>query len=261
MVHASDTNGVVVITQLQPIDLVFSVPEANVQRLMKRIVGGASLPVDAWDRDAKNKLADGKLLTVDNQIDVSTGTVKLKARFANANYELFPNQFVNARLLVDTQRGATVVAPAAVQRGAQGLYVYVVNADNTVAARNVQTGITSGDMTVVSNGLKPGEIVVVDGTDKLREGAKVEPVARDGTAIPAAGPPNGAARSGGGGGGGFANLSPEERQKRWEAINKRIDAGEFGEEIKKLPEEERKQKMQELRKQRQGGGGGPPPAP
>ena len=247
MIHASDTNGVVVITQLQPIDVVFSVPEANVQRLMKRLVSGTTLPVDAWDRDSKVKLADGTLLTVDNQIDVATGTVKLKARFANTNYDLFPNQFVNARLLLDVQKGATVVPPASVQRGAQGFYVYVVNADNTVSARTVKTGISQGDMMVVSDGIKVGEVVVVDGTDKLREGAKVEPVARDGAVVAA--PAAGARPQGG---------TPEERQKRWEAIKKRIDAGEFGDDIKKLPEEEQKAKMQEMRRQRQGGGGGPP---
>jgi len=253
MIHASDTNGIVVITQLQPIDVVFSVPEANVQRLMKRVVSGNTLPVDAWDRDSKVKLASGTLLTVDNQIDVTTGTVKLKARFANGNYELFPNQFVNARLLVDMQKGAIVIPPASVQRGAQGFYVYVVNADNTVAARVVKTGISQGDMIVIADGIKTGEVVVVDGTDKLREGAKVEPVARDGAVVAA--PAGGA---GAGGSGGFGG-TPEERQKRWEAVKKRIDAGEFGEEIKKLPEDEQKAKMQEMRRQRmQQGGGGPP---
>ncbi len=257
MVHASDTNGIVVITQLQPIDVVFSVPEANVQRVMKQLVSGTRLPVDAWDRDSKIKLADGALVTVDNQIDVATGTVKLKARFANGEYQLFPNQFVNARLLLDVQRGATVVPPAAVQRGAQGLYVYVVGADDTVTARTVKTGVSQGDMVVIDDGIKVGEVVVVDGTDKLKEGAKVEPVARDGAAI--APSPN-SGNAAGGRGGRDANMTPEERQKRWVEINKRIDAGEFGEDIKKLPEEERKKKMQEMRKQRDGAAGGAPGA-
>ncbi len=301
MVHASDTNGIVVITQLQPIDVVFAVPEINVQRIMKRLVAGTTLPVDAWNRDNKTKLADGTLLTVDNEIDVATGTVKLKGRFSNNGYDLFPNQFVNARLLLDVQRGATVIPPAAVQRGAQGFYAYVVNANNTVTARTVTPGIASGDQQAITDGIKAGEVVVVDGTDKLREGAKVEPVARDGAAIPA---PAAGARTGGradkagatpgapadaaasgqpaaasgttsasdatAGRGGYGG-TPEERQKRWEAIDKRIDAGEFGEEIKKLPEDQRKEKMRELRQQKQGGdasggpgggaapGGGPPP--
>ena len=249
MIHASDTNGIVVITQLQPIDAVFSVPEANVQRVMKRVVSGEHLAVDAWDRDSKVKLANGTLLTVDNQIDVATGTVKLKARFPNADYGLFPNQFVNARMLLDVQKGATVIPPAAMQRGSQGFYVYVVNADNTVSSRVIKPGISQGEQLAIDDGIKVGEVVVVDGTDKLREGAKVEPVARDGAVIAA--PAGGAgARSGGG--------SPEERQKRWEAVKKRIDAGEFGDEIKKLPEDEQKKRMQEMRRQRQGEGGGPP---
>ncbi len=250
MIHAADTNGIVVITQLQPIDAVFSVPEANVQRVMKRVISGEHLAVDAWDRDSKVKLAAGTLLTVDNQIDVATGTVKLKARFPNTGYELFPNQFVNARMLLDVQKGATVIPPGAMQRGSQGFYVYVVNGDNTVSARVIKPGISQGDMLAVEDGVKVGEVVVVDGTDKLREGAKVEPVARDGAVVPASA---GGTRAGGGGGG-----TPEERQKRWEAVKKRIDAGEFGEEIKKLPEEEQKTKMQELRRQRMQGGGGPP---
>ena len=248
MVHTSDTNGLVVITQLQPIDVVFSVPEANVQRVMKRLVAGTTLPVDAWNRDSTAKLASGSLITLDNQIDVSTGTVKLKARFANTAYDLFPNQFVNARMLLDVQRGATVIPPAAVQRGAQGLYVYVVGGDNTVTSRVVKTGVSQGDAVAVDEGIKVGEVVVVDGTDKLKEGAKVEPVARDGAVVPPSATP-------GGGRGSEANLTPEERQKRWVEIDKRIDAGEFGEEIKKLPEAERKQKMQEMRRQRQAAGG------
>ena len=248
MIHASDTNGVVVITQLQPIDVVFSVPEINVQRLMKRVIAGTTLAVDAFDRDGKVKLASGTLLTVDNQIDVTTGTVKLKARFPNANYELFPNQFVNARLLLDVQKNATVIPPGAVQRGAQGFYVYVVKADNTVAARTVKPGISQGEQMAIEDGIQVGEVVVVDGTDKLRDDAKVEPVARDGAVVPATTNlrPDGKAPVGG---------SPEERERRWQAFKKRIDAGEFGEEIKKLPEAEQKAKAQEMRRQRQGGGG------
>jgi membrane fusion protein, multidrug efflux system len=254
MIHASDTNGIVVITQLQPIDVIFSVPEANVQRVMKRLVAGSTLGVDAWDRDSKSKLADGTLLTVDNQIDVTTGTVRLKARFANKDYELFPNQFVNARMLLDVQKGAIVIPPAAVQRGAQGFYVYVVNADSTVSPRVVKPGISQGDQMAIDDGIKVGEVVVVDGTDKLKEGAKVESVARDGAAVAA--PPGGAAAGAGAARG--QGGTPEERQKRWEAINKRIDAGEFGEAMKKLPEEERKQ---EMRKRREQGGGAPSGAP
>ena len=262
IVHASDTTGIVVITQLQPIDVVFALPEIYVQRIMKRIVSGATLPVDALGRDDQKRLSSGSLITVDNQIDVATGTVKLKARFANAGYELFPNQFVNARLLLDVQRGATVIPPAAVQRGAQGFYVYVVNGDNTVTAHNVTLGIATGDQQVIDTGVNNGELVVVDGTDKLRDGAKVEPVARDGAAVPASAPGSAATpASTDAQGASSRGGSPDERRKRWEAIDKRIDAGEFGEEIKKLPEDQRKERMRELRGQRQGSGTAPSAPP
>ena len=249
MVHASDTTGIVVITQLQPIDVVFPVPEANVQRIMKRLVAGSTMAVDAFDRDSKTLLNSGTLVTADNQIDVTTGTVRLKARFANAAYDLFPNQFVNARLLLDVQRGAIVIPPAAIQRGAQGFYVYVVKGDNTVTARGVKPGISQGDQAAIESGLQVGEVVVVDGTDKLREDAKVDPVARDGKAVaaPTNLSPDGKSPIGG---------TPEERERRWQAVKKRIDAGEFGEDIKKLPEDQQKAKMQEMRRARGGGGGG-----
>ena len=258
IVHAGDASGIVVITQLQPIDVVFTVSETNVPRVMKQLAAGRTLPVEAWDRDQKAKLADGSLVTIDNQIDVATGTVKLKARFANADYQLFPNQFVNARMLLDVRRGATVIPNAAVQRGSQGNYVYVLKADNTVTARTVRPGPVQGDDVAIDEGIAVGEVVVVDGTDKLKEGAKVEPVARDGARVaPPADATGGAAGASRGGG------TPEERKKRWEDINKRIDAGEFGEEIKKLPEDARKQRMQEMRRQREGASGlqGPPASP
>ena len=241
MVHASDTTGIVVITQLQPIDVVFSVPEANVQRVMKRLVSGARLPVDAWNQTSTIKLAEGVLLTIDNQIDVATGTVKLKARFPNTGYELFPNQFVNARLLLDVQRGVTVVPSAAVQRGAEGLFAYVVKSDDTVTARPVKTGVSHDDEVVIEDGIAPGEVVVVDGTDKLKEGAKVEPISRDGRTIA----PAEASAKGGPAGRGDDALTVEDRRKR--------------EELRKLPEAERKKKMAEMRSQRQGGGGNPGP--
>jgi membrane fusion protein, multidrug efflux system len=187
IVHASDQNGVVVITQLQPIAVLFTIPEDNVPVVMKRLQSGEKLPVDAWDRGDKNKLASGALLTVDNQIDASTGTVKLKAQFPNQDYGLFPNQFVNARMLVDVRRGATVVPAAAVQRGSRGTFVYVVNADNTVSVRTVRVGPSQGDDVAIEDGVKPGETVVTDGADKLREGASVDVAGR--SAPPAADAP------------------------------------------------------------------------
>jgi len=130
--------------------------------------------VEAWDRDQKNKIASGTLLTIDNQIDVTTGTVKLKALFGNDDRMLFPNQFVNARMLLDTKQGATIVPSVAIQRGSQGPFTYVVKPDQTVAMRPVTVGPTQGDDTAIESGLSPGDLVVVDGADKLRDGAKVE---------------------------------------------------------------------------------------
>ena len=180
VVHANDQNGLVVITQLQPISVVFTIPQDSLPGLMRRLQAGAKLPVDAYDRDQKVKLASGLLASVDNQIDPATGTVKLKAQFPNEDGALFPNQFVNARLLLDVLRGATLVPSAAIQRGSQGTYVYVVKEDHSAALRPVKLGPAEGDRVAVENGLSPGELVVVDGADKLREGAKVELGARGG---------------------------------------------------------------------------------
>ena len=189
MVHATDTNGLVVLTELQPITVVFTIPEDSLPPVLKKLHSGEQLEVDAYDREQKTKLATGTLLTVDNQIDPTTGTVRLKAMFKNEDATLFPNQFVNARLLLDVRRNATVIPSVAVQRGTQGPFVYVVNADHTVAVREVTLGPTQGDDSAVESGIKPGEIVVVDGADKLREGAKVQ-LQEDG----------GGAHHGGGGG-------------------------------------------------------------
>ena len=185
VVHASDTTGLVVITQLQPTTVIFPIPEDNVPRVMKRMQDGEAIVVDAWDRDQKAKLATGKLLTVDNQIDTTTGTVKLKAEFANDNLALFPNQFVNVRMLVQTLTDATLVQSAAIQRGAPGTFVYVVKDDQTVAVTPVKLGPVQAEITAVASGLSPGDVVVVDGADKLREGAKVELITRDAQTAPA----------------------------------------------------------------------------
>jgi len=174
IVRAGDANGIVVITQLQPISVLFTIPEDNIATVMQRLKEGEKLPVDAWDRADKTKLASGVLTTVDNQIDPATGTVKLRAEFANGDFALFPNQFVNARMLLDTLRGATVVPSAAVQRGNQGTFVYVVREDSTVTVRPVKLGPVQGEIVAVESGLTPGERVVTDGADRLREGARVE---------------------------------------------------------------------------------------
>jgi len=174
IVHTGDTNGIVVITQLQPVTVVFTLPEDNISAVMKKLHAGQKLAVDAYDRAGKTKLASGVLLTVDNQIDPATGTIKLKAQFANDDSSLFPNQFVNARMLLDVMREIILIPAAAVQRGTQGTFVYVVRDDKSVTVRMVKLGPTEGETAAIESGLSAGEVVVVDGTDKLREGAKVE---------------------------------------------------------------------------------------
>lgn len=178
IVHASDTNGVVIITQLQPITAIFSIPEDNIPGVMKQLQAGKTLSAEAWDRAQKTKLAAGQLVTIDNQVDSTTGTVKLKAVFPNNDYALFPSQFVNVRMLLDTRQGATVIPSAAIQRGNSGNFVYVVKADKTVTIRQITAGPVEGELTAIDSGIAPGETVVVDGVDKLREGAKVEPIKR-----------------------------------------------------------------------------------
>jgi multidrug efflux system membrane fusion protein len=249
-IHGSDVNGLVIITQTRPVNVVFSIPTDSISSVLARSRSRQTLLVDALDRDGKTKLASGKLLTVDNQIDATTGTVKLKAEFANADDKLFPNQFVNARLRVDTMHNAILVPSSAVQRGTQGTFVYVVGQDQTVSIHPVTLGPVSGENVAIDKGLAAGELVVTDGADKLRDGAKVEVTTPGARAAPAKG-----ARGNNGGGG---EGSPEERQKRWAEMNARIERGEFGEEIKKLPEEERKLRMREMRRQREGGGSGSP---
>jgi membrane fusion protein, multidrug efflux system len=190
-VQVSDPNGIVVITQVKPISAIFSLPEDNLQAIMKRRNVGATLPVVAFDRSGVNKLATGSLVTVDNQIDPTTGTVKLRAQFDNNDEILFPNQFVNVQLLVDTLQGATLVPSSAIQRGAPGTFVYLVKPDDTVSVQAVKLGPDDGQHVTIASGLAPGNTVVVDGADKLREGAKVtRPGAGD------AAPPANAQRSG-----------------------------------------------------------------
>ena len=178
IVHATDANGLVVITQLQPITVIFSIPEDSLPAVMKKLHAGDKLPVDAYDRSGQTRLASGFLLTADNQIDTSTGTLKLKAQFGNESGTLFPNQFVNVRMLVDVRRGATVIPSAAILRGTLGAFVYVVKDDGTVAVRKIKPGPVEGLNTAVDEGIAPGETVVVDGHDKLRDGAKVDVASR-----------------------------------------------------------------------------------
>jgi len=172
IVHASDANGMLVITQLQPISVLFSVAEDYLPQIRQQLRRGNRLAVDAFDRTQQNKLSSGTLLTFDNEIDTTTGTIKLKAIFPNGDSALFPNQFVNARLLVDTQHNVILVPNAAIQRNAQQAFVYVVKPDQTVAMQNVTTGTTDGSVTAVE-GVNAGDVLAVDGFDKLQNGSKV----------------------------------------------------------------------------------------
>jgi membrane fusion protein, multidrug efflux system len=172
-VQTSDPSGIVVVTQLQPISVIFTLPEDNLPEVMKRMRAGAALPVTAYDRTGSTELANGKLDTVDNQIDTTTGTVKLRALFDNEQDILFPNQFVNVKLLVNTLHDADIVPSSAIQRGAPGTFVYLVKPDRTVAVQKVKLGPTDGQRTAILSGLEPNESVVIDGTDRLRDGAKV----------------------------------------------------------------------------------------
>ena len=172
-VTPGDATGLVVITQLKPISVLFPLPEDNLQAISKRIQAGAVLPAAAYDRSGAAKIADGTLQTFDSQIDPTTGTIKLRAQFSNETEILYPNQFVNIRLLLDTHKDVTTISTAGVQRGVPGTFVYLVNADNTVSVRPVHLGVTDGDRVEVSSGLAPGDRIVIDGADKLRDGAKI----------------------------------------------------------------------------------------
>lgn len=176
LVRAGDANGLVTITQVQPIGVTFALPEKDLAPVLARYREGKPMTVQALDRDQRQVLASGRLTTLDNQIDLATGTLKMKAEFANADGALFPNQFVNARLRIDLLAGATVVPTAAVQRGAPGTYVYLAQSDGTVALRRIETGPVDGERIVVVRGLAPGNRVVIDGVDNLRDGARVDAI-------------------------------------------------------------------------------------
>lgn len=175
IVSAGDTTGIVVITQLKPINVLFSLPEDNLPSVLEQVHAGVKLPIDAYDRTQTTLLDKGSLLTLDNQIDPTTGSVKLKANFENKDEKLFPNQFVNVRMLLTVKHGATLIPSAAIQQGASavGSYVYVLQSDSTVSVRKVKVGAVEGDSSEILDGLKVGEKVVVDGVDKLRDGAAV----------------------------------------------------------------------------------------
>ena len=173
IVHASDQNGLLVITQQQPITVIFTIAADHLQPVLQQRKSGRQLPVEAWDREFQRKLATGSLLAIDNQIDPSTGTIRMRAQFPNEDAALYPNQFVNVRLLVDTLRQTVLVPTAAIQRSPQATYVWVVNADSKVEMRTVDVQLTEGDATSVRTGVSAGDVVVVDGVDKLQPGTLV----------------------------------------------------------------------------------------
>lgn len=174
IVHATDTNGMLVITQVRPIAVDFTLPEDELPEVVSEMKN-RRLTVEAYSRDDKTKLASGALLTIDNQIDTTTGTIKLKSQFPNADLSLWPNQFVNARLFLSVRANAIVVPPAAIQKGAQGSFVYAVGSDNKASVRPVQVDFSEGNISVIHSGLTPGEEVVIDGAEKLQDGTIVSP--------------------------------------------------------------------------------------
>lgn len=174
LVSSGDTTPLVVITQADPIAVIFTIPEGDLPAVLKRRNEGATLAVEAWDRGERLRLAEGVLESLDNQIDTATGTVKLKARFANAEQMLFPNQFVNVRLRVETREAATIIPSAAVQFGTQGTFVYVVDSDSKVSVRQVTIAASDAERSMVAGGVQPGERLVLEGTDRLRDGSQVE---------------------------------------------------------------------------------------
>ncbi len=174
IIHASDANGLAVITQLQPITVVFPIPEDNVPAVLAKMKSGGRIQVDAFNRDQSQKLSTGYLLTIDNQIDPTSGTVKLKAVFENKDNLLFPSQFVNARLLLDTKRNITTVPASAIQRSPQGTFVFTVKEDKTASMHAVRVGPGEADIVSIEEGLTPGDVVVVEGAERLRDGSKVE---------------------------------------------------------------------------------------
>lgn len=247
MIHASDANGLVNITQTQPIAAIFAVPEVNLPQLMRQIKAKVPLQVEAWDRELKNKLATGKVLATDNAVDPTTGTIKIKAAFTNADDSLFPNQFVNIKLQVDTIKDAIIVPTSAIQRGSQGVYVYAVGSDSVVAVRRIKMGITDGDWVEVQSvgetSLAVGDQVVTDGADRLREGAKVEviiPQKQSGNRNKAdAKAPNKAT----------AAPSPSGDRPRWmDFLPPNTSAADI-EKIKKMEPDERRDYIRKLRQQ------------
>ena len=255
IVHAGDAAGIVTITQTQPISVVFAVPEANLAQITRKLKGTDPLTVEAWDREQRNVLATGKVSTTDNAIDPVTGTIKLKAEFANADGTLFPNQFVNIKLQVNTLEDALAVPSTAVQRGAQGTFVYVVKPDSSVTVRRIRIGTTEGDWVSVQGDLAAGDKVVTDGADRLREGAKVEVIAPAvggkppmPSLMPSLTPP--ATPSTPQTGASWIDNLPPEAQDRARAMISRLPPDEAAR-VNKMTQDERRAFFQQMRERRQ----------
>ena len=191
IIHAADNNGIGVITQTQPVTVIFTLPEDAAPLVLNRMQGTESIEVTAFDRAGNRKLATGKVLAVDNQIDTTTGTLKLKAQFENADQTLFANQFVNIKMQLDTLKAATLAPISAIQRGAEGAFTYVIKDDNSISMRPLKTGTVNGDMVAILDGLSPDEKLVTDGADKLREGSRVKIVKLDNIFLKTPDLPNG----------------------------------------------------------------------
>jgi multidrug efflux system membrane fusion protein len=196
MVHAADATGLVTVAQMDPISVLFSLPQDQLPQVQKRLSGHRAVPLEAYDRGGSTRLATGQLASLDNQIDTTTGSIKLRGRFDNRSRTLYPNQFVNIRVLMDTRAGAIVMPTAALQRGAQGTFVYVLKPDRSVSVRTVTAGPADKGEIVIEQGLGAGEQVVIDGADKLRDGLQVMVADRG-----AGGRPRGAAQDSGSGSG------------------------------------------------------------
>ncbi len=246
MLRASDANGIVSITQTRPISVTFAVPESKLAQINAKLRAGAAnsdtkkqpaaLPVELWDREQRNKLATGAVSAIDNAVDAATGTIKVKARFDNDDDALFPNQFVNIRLTIDVLDNALIVPTNAIQRGAVGTYVYRVQPDKTVSVRKVETGVTDADWVAVKGDLAAGDQVVTDGADRLREGAKIEPILPNGEAAATE----------------VANAGATDGRPAW---MDRLPPDQV-EKIKAMNPEERRAHLRKLREQRGSGSGG-----
>jgi membrane fusion protein, multidrug efflux system len=243
LVQAGQANGIVVVTQIQPMSVIFSLPEDDIDQIMTRVNGGATLTADAYDRTQTQKLASGTLSAVDSQIDTTTGTVKLRAMFDNADSALFPAQFVNIRLLVDTLHDQTLVPAAAIQRGSQGAFVFVVAPDKTVAMRTVTLGPSDGTNVTITKGLKSGDTVVIDGADRLRDGGEVT-IPNSSTAIAAPSAP------------GAGDSAGDARKARFQRLLQSLPPDQRAALQKMTPDERRAWFMQHRGQFHHHGGGG-----